>query len=129
MTVPQIIDAIRNAGGQIDVDHGDLLLTAARPLPPDLVTKVRNQKPELLAALTRNGLEVWSCLPLDELKRRHVALKIKSDEFGDLWLVSTEVERELADDGTPTYTVAEARKIIGLPKDLTQQIHEFKKDV
>ena len=44
---------------------------------------------------------------------RHVAIKIRSDEYGTLWLVSTEAERGLADSGHPAYTVQEARRMIG----------------
>lgn len=69
----------------------------------------------------------WSQFSLDVVEREHVALRIESRDYGTLWLVSTEAERGLADDGTPTYTVAEARKMIGLPEKLIRQIHAFKR--
>ena len=53
--------------------------------------------------------ENWSQLSLSDLERQRVALKIES-QFGDLWLVSTEDERNLADDN-PVYTVAEASSL------------------
>ncbi len=56
-----------------------------------------------------------------------VALKIESDAFGDLWLVSGEGSRRLVDTDDPVYTAPEARRMIGLPEELVRQIHAFKK--
>ena len=69
----------------------------------------------------------WARLPLDDLERQQVALRIESREYGTLWLCSTETERQLAEDGQTTYTIEEARRMIGLPEPLVRQIHAFKR--
>jgi hypothetical protein len=87
------------------------------------------RKPELLAVLTSPSphLDDLRSLPLSEVERLHVAIQIRSDDFGNLWLCSTEAERKLAEGDEPTYTVEEARRMIGLPEPLIRQIHAFKK--
>ena len=72
-------------------------------------------------------LSPWRNLQLSELEEMDVAIKIESDAFGDLWLVSGEGSRRLADTDDPVYTVPEARRMIGLPGELVRQIHSFKK--
>lgn len=51
MTAAEIIGQVLDAGGQIAVDGADLVLTAPRPLPPDLLHSLKVHKAELLAAL------------------------------------------------------------------------------
>jgi hypothetical protein len=51
MTPEALLAEVAEAGGRIEV-HGDRLrLTAPRPLPLDLVARIRDAKPALLAAL------------------------------------------------------------------------------
>jgi hypothetical protein len=75
---------------------------------------------------SRDSLTDWARVPLGELERRLVAIKIESGEFGGLWLISSESERHLADDGAPSYTAAEARRMIGLPEAMVRQIYSLK---
>lgn len=104
---------------------------SAEPLAQELIRR----KQEVLPALRErsqpgspgNDSAGWASLPLRELENEQVAIKIDSQDYGTLWLVSTEAERTLADDGFPTYTVAEAQRMIDLPDPLVRQIHEFKK--
>jgi hypothetical protein len=51
MTPEALLAEVAEAGGRIEV-HGDRLrLTAPKPLPPDLIARIRDAKPALLAAL------------------------------------------------------------------------------
>jgi hypothetical protein len=57
MTPEALLAEVAEAGGRIEV-HGDRLrLTAPKPLPPDLVARIRDAKPVLLAAL--DGATDW----------------------------------------------------------------------
>ena len=51
MIAAEIIGQVLDAGGQIAVDGGDLVLTAPRPLPADLLDTLKAHKPAILAAL------------------------------------------------------------------------------
>lgn len=52
MIAADIIGQVLAAGGQIAVDGSDLVLSAPRPLPGDLLDRLKAYKPALLAALT-----------------------------------------------------------------------------
>ncbi len=52
MNVPEIIRDVARAGGRLNVDQGDLIISAPAPLPPSLVDKVKRHKAELLATLS-----------------------------------------------------------------------------
>lgn len=51
MIAAELIGQVLAAGGRIATDGPDLVLTAPRPLPGDLLVKVKAHKPEVLAAL------------------------------------------------------------------------------
>jgi hypothetical protein len=51
MIAAEIIGQVLDAGGQIAVDGADLVLTAPRPLPADLLDTLKAHKPDILAAL------------------------------------------------------------------------------
>jgi hypothetical protein len=51
MIAAEIIGQVLDAGGQIEMDGADLVLTAPRPLPADLLDRLRTHKPDILAAL------------------------------------------------------------------------------
>jgi hypothetical protein len=53
MIAAEIIDQVLHAGGQITVDGDDLVLTAPRPLPADLLDRLAAYKPDILAALPK----------------------------------------------------------------------------
>ena len=126
MTAREVLERIHAAGGSV-VAQGDILkFRAPEPLPADVMAMAKEHKPELLALLS-GGNRDWARMSLSEIEGLHVAINIQSDEYGSLWLVSTEAERKLADDGAPTYTALEAKQIVGLPMGLVRQIHEFKK--
>ena len=126
MTAREVLERIHEVGGTV-VAEGDVLkFRAPEPLSADVMAMAKEHKPELLALLSREGRD-WARMPLSELEGLSVAIKIESDEYGDLWLVSGERERKLADGGAPTYTVLEAKQIVGLPMGLVRQVHEFKR--
>jgi hypothetical protein len=129
MTAEEIVCEILRVGGRLEARGAGLHIEAPKgALSQSLKAALLQRKSEVLAKLTSDwNLDDWARLPLAEVERRHVAIQIRSDEYGSLWLVSTEAERQLADSGEPTYTVEEARRLIGLPEPLVRQIHEFKK--
>lgn len=53
MIAAEIIDQVLDAGGQIAVDGADLVLTAPRPLPADLLDTLKAHKPDIMKALRR----------------------------------------------------------------------------
>jgi len=56
-SVADLIASVRKAGGTICTDGDIIELAAPVPLPPDLVARIRQAKPEILVALsTRNDL-------------------------------------------------------------------------
>src|SRR5438128_2631752 len=123
MTAQEILEEIKMLGGRLEA-RGDRLRVdvPAGALTPELKAALAEHKTEVLAVLTGDlNRDEWRNMPLSELERRHVAIKIRSDDYGTLWLVSTDTERELADSGDPTYTVEEARRMIGLPEPLVRQ--------
>jgi hypothetical protein len=56
MIAAEIITQVRAAGGRIAVDGADLVLTAPRPLPVDLLANLKAHKPALLEALASPDL-------------------------------------------------------------------------
>lgn len=56
MIAAEIICQVRSAGGQIAADGADLVLTAPRPLPAELMDKLKAHKPAILAALAHPNL-------------------------------------------------------------------------
>ena len=127
--VLELINEVRQTGATLRAEPPDLVISPPGRVPQALKERLKERKREVLAVLARTSpnLDGWRDLPLSEVERRHVAIKIRSDEYGTLWLVSTEAERGLADSGHPAYTVQEARRMIGLPEPLVRQIHALKK--
>jgi hypothetical protein len=50
MKAIEIIEEVRSNGGAIQVQGADIVLSATRPLPADLVARVRAHKTEILEA-------------------------------------------------------------------------------
>ncbi len=119
MTADEILDQIQRIGALMEI-RGDRLHVEAPKgrLTPDLVEDLKRHKPEVIDYLLSK-----SCNRIESL---NVAIKIES-AFGDLWLVSSEAERGLADDGNPIYTAVEARRIVGMPEQIVRQVHELKR--
>ena len=74
--VDNLIAAVHAAGGTIRLDGDMIELAAPRPLPSDLVARIREAKPALLAALAdwparhREALAWWGALhPADDAAR------------------------------------------------------------
>lgn len=71
MSVAQIIGQVFDAGGQIVVDGSDLVLTAPRPLPADLLDRIKAHKPDIVKALARPD-PLPPLAPAAEARRRKV---------------------------------------------------------
>ena len=94
MTAQDVLALIQNAGGTVVAEGNTLKCRAPEPLPAEVMALAKEHKPELLSMLSgRNHDDDLTRLSLSQLEGLHVALKIESDEYGDLWLVSTEAER------------------------------------
>ena len=52
MTPAQLIQRVCNHGGQVAIDGSELVLSAPRPLPTDLLHQLRSHKAELVRYLT-----------------------------------------------------------------------------
>ncbi len=52
MNAPKIIRDVTRAGGQLQADRGDLVITAPAPLPQSLIEAIKQHKAELLDAIT-----------------------------------------------------------------------------
>jgi hypothetical protein len=71
MSAAEIIGQVLDAGGQIAVDGADLVLTAPRPLPADLLDNLKAHKPAILEALARPD-PLPPLPPAAEARRRKV---------------------------------------------------------
>lgn len=72
MNAPEIICEVVRAGGQLEIDHGDLIITALAPLPSSLVATVRQHKAELLVALSNPPGDDQLPDPVAEARRQRV---------------------------------------------------------
>ena len=138
MTAREVLERIHDAGGSVVAQGDKLKFRAPEPLPADVMALAKEHKPELLELLSGlptstpiddwdSGPHLWARMPLSELEKLSVAIKIESDQYGTLWLVSTEAERKLADDDNATYTALEASQMLNLPRELVHQVHKFKR--
>lgn len=60
MIAAEIIGQVLAAGGQIAADGTDLVLTAPRPLPVELMDTLKSHKPDILAALAGpDDIALW----------------------------------------------------------------------
>ena len=58
MTAAELVREVEVAGGRlIPLDDGGLRVAAPEPLPDDLVNRLRQHKPEVIAILTRADLQ------------------------------------------------------------------------
>ena len=123
-----LLEAVHASGVTIRVDGSDLRIKPAGVLPEDLKAQIRERKPDIVRLLNPRAIPtIEECreMPLSEVARRRVSLRIESDNFGTFWLVPTEADREPGPD--PSYSVAEAHMILGIPEALVRQIHAFKR--
>jgi hypothetical protein len=60
MSAAEIIGLVLHASGQIAADGADLVLAAPRPLPGELLDRLKAHKPDILAALARpDDIALW----------------------------------------------------------------------
>src|SRR5262245_57491582 len=93
MKATAIIDHIRKEGGDLQIQGDDIVLSAAKPLPRELVTQARQHKREILSAL-KNPLELAK-----ELGRTG-RIRIESDWAGPVWLVVSDEQLHGDEDGS-----------------------------
>ncbi len=92
MIAAEIIGQVLAAGGQITVDGADLVLTAPRPLPADLLDGFRAHKAAILEALARPDLPGVS----PEFAARLSAEDLNDIAAGDIPLATVQAFEEAA---------------------------------
>ncbi len=131
MSVAELINKVKEAGGQLNVVDGKVRVSSnTGPLPDDLVGKLRASKAELLAALTTMG-------PVDQDTMTAIEagqpVRVWSGVLGEwLWWVRGEVEREklIAEGCTePIYSLKELGVVKGWEPDDLKLAHALKKDL
>jgi hypothetical protein len=87
MTTGALLAEIAAVGGRIEVRGDRLRLTAPVPLPPELIARVRDAKPALLAAL--NEAQDWAARHREALA--HWGVLHRTDEA--TWIAWGEMQR------------------------------------
>ena len=80
MIASDFIAQVRDAGGQITADGADLVLSALRPLPPDLLDQLKAHKPAILAALAHSDPlpPLWGRIAITEPSGRTIEVDAPS---------------------------------------------------
>ena len=58
MNAPELIALVEDCGGRVSLHGGSLKLTARKPLPNDLVARLRSAKPEIISFLERQEIAI-----------------------------------------------------------------------
>ena len=58
MTAVDLIAAVEGCGGQVSLREGGIKLTAKKPLPNDLVARLKSAKPEIVSFLQRQEIAI-----------------------------------------------------------------------
>lgn len=131
MNVAELINEVKEAGGQLNVVDGKIRVSSnTGPLPDDLVDKLRASKAELLTALTPMG-------PVDQDTMATIEagqpVRVWSGVLGEwIWWVRSEAEREklIAEGCTePIYSLKELGVVKGWEPDDLKLVHAIKKDL
>jgi hypothetical protein len=119
MKAIEIIEEVRSNGGAIQVQGADIVLSATRPLPADLVARVRAHKTEILEAFDNPRT-------LTTEYRRAGRICIESDWAGTVWLVVSEEHVRGNEDGC-VYFPYEIAFMIELSERERRILHGFKR--
>jgi hypothetical protein len=119
MNAIAIIDEIRRQGGTLQLQGKDIILSAAQPLPRELVTKVRQHKREILSALKDSG-------ELAIEFGRTGRIRIESDWAGPVWLVFSDEKLHGDEDGS-VYFPNEIPFLVNLSPREPHFVHGFKR--
>jgi len=123
MDAHEIIGLIEGSGGHIHVREGRLVVGMPKgSITNELRAEIRKNRPELLRKLGD-----LNCVPIRDLEQMDLAIQIRSEAHGDLWLVSSKKSRDLVTDGNPVYSVQEAILITELPTEVVRLVHAFKR--
>lgn len=58
MSAPELIALVENCGGRVSLHGGGIKLTARKPLPDDLVARLKGAKPEIVLFLQRQEIAI-----------------------------------------------------------------------
>ena len=58
MIAPELIAAVEDCGGHVSLRDGGINLTAKKPLPDDLVARLKSAKPEIVSFLQRQEIPI-----------------------------------------------------------------------
>ena len=58
MIAPELIALVEDRGGHVSLHGGSLKLTAKKPLPDDLVARLKSAKPEIVSFLQRQEIAI-----------------------------------------------------------------------
>jgi hypothetical protein len=94
MKATAIIDQIRKEGGDLQIQGDHIVLSAAKPLPRELITQARQHKREILFALKNNPPEL--AIEFQRTGR----IRIESDWAGTVWLVVSNDQLRGDEDGS-----------------------------
>lgn len=140
MTVGTLLQALEKAGAKVQLDGAYLVLSAPRPLGPDLVDRVRAQKASLMEQLQPRKTD-WNQMPerqdgtpfnQEALDAIHIgkAVRVWSQVLEEwLWWVRDEESREhLLAEGcqVPIYTLGELAVVAGMDAKALSDLHGAK---
>ena len=128
MTGEQLMQEIVALGGQLSI-NGDRVRVEAPEgvLTPELKAAITEHKAELLELLRQQNNATYLDDSLHRFQFMNVAVRIESDEFGTIRLVSDAACRNAVDTADPVYTAREARYVVELAPQHIQLLHGFKK--
>ena len=58
MSALELIALVEDCGGRIALREGGIKLTARKPLPDDLIARLRSSKPEIVSFLQRQDIQI-----------------------------------------------------------------------
>lgn len=136
MNAHTIIADLQMRGILLRVDGDKLHFRAPKgALTPELRGAIEECKAEIVSILKGPSaqsstdscsLEDWRNMPLADLEKLNVALEVRTDRNGTIWLVSNAGAKRHVDKPGAVYTAREAMLVLGLPEDVVLQIHRFK---
>ena len=122
--VLELINAVREIGATLRADPPDLVIKPAGKVPPELRTRLRERKPEILAYLSFSDEQLS-----DSMKRLETAgVCIAISEDGDMRVVLSDSDTlESIAAGATIYSPRDMYLYVTLSERERRMLHAFKK--
>jgi hypothetical protein len=117
--IQQLIETVRQTGATLHADRPDLVLGSPELIPPQLKSKLREHKADILRLLELEA-------SIRQLEITHILIAISDD--GELRIVYTETDaHQAALDGFTIYSPKDAYMYVALSESERRLLHQFKK--